>query len=161
MAFWPRTPSLRRRVRMRGSRSSGRWRRQMRAMGSKTSAREIARRAGVPVVPGSDVPFEVTATDGELSRVAQAVGYPLLVKAVAGGGGKGMRVCALRPTISVKPSDWRARSLCRRLAMAGCISSGNSSGRGTLKCSCSAIGTGRCGVHRARMLDPAASPEAD
>jgi acetyl-CoA carboxylase, biotin carboxylase subunit len=64
---------------------------EMRAMGSKTSAREIARRAGVPVVPGSDAPFELTATDGELARVAQAVGYPLLVKAVAGGGGKGMR----------------------------------------------------------------------
>ena len=63
----------------------------MRAMGSKTSAREIARRAGVAVVPGSDAPFEATASNEELSQAAHALGYPLLVKAVAGGGGKGMR----------------------------------------------------------------------
>jgi len=50
----------------------------MRAMGSKTAAREIAVAAGVPVVPGGGDP--------------DAIGYPLLVKAVAGGGGKGMRV---------------------------------------------------------------------
>jgi acetyl-CoA carboxylase biotin carboxylase subunit len=50
----------------------------MRALASKTSARAIATAAGVPVVPGGDTP------DG--------IGYPLLVKAVAGGGGKGMRV---------------------------------------------------------------------
>jgi acetyl-CoA carboxylase biotin carboxylase subunit len=50
----------------------------MRMMGSKTNARDIAIAAGVPVVPGGDAPDDV--------------GYPLLVKAVAGGGGKGMRV---------------------------------------------------------------------
>ena len=50
----------------------------MRELGTKTSARAIAVAAGVPVVPGGDSP------DG--------IGYPLLVKAVAGGGGKGMRV---------------------------------------------------------------------
>ena len=50
----------------------------MRQMGSKTAARDVAVSAGVPVVPGGDDPA--------------AVGYPLLVKAVAGGGGKGMRV---------------------------------------------------------------------
>jgi acetyl-CoA carboxylase biotin carboxylase subunit len=64
----------------------------MRAMGVKTNARDIARRAGVAVVPGSDAPFGPTAPQEELARAAQAVGYPLLVKAVAGGGGKGMRV---------------------------------------------------------------------
>ena len=64
----------------------------MRAMGSKTSAREFARLAGVPVVPGSDVPFAPSTPDEELAAAAHAVGYPLLVKAVAGGGGKGMRV---------------------------------------------------------------------
>ena len=50
----------------------------MRAMGSKTTARDIAAAAGVPVVPGG--------------HTAEDIGYPLLVKAVAGGGGKGMRV---------------------------------------------------------------------
>ena len=50
----------------------------MRMMGSKTAARDIAAGAGVPVVPGGDTP--------------EGLGFPLLVKAVAGGGGKGMRV---------------------------------------------------------------------
>jgi acetyl-CoA carboxylase biotin carboxylase subunit len=50
----------------------------MRAMGSKTSARTIAVAAGVPIVPGGATPHDVA--------------YPMLVKAVAGGGGKGMRV---------------------------------------------------------------------
>jgi len=60
-------------------------------MGSKTAAREVAIRAGVPVVPGSDRPLDETVGDDEIARVANRVGFPLLVKAVAGGGGKGMR----------------------------------------------------------------------
>ena len=62
----------------------------IRLMGSKTAAREAAIKAGVPVVPGSDI-FVDTAGDAELSAAAARVGFPLLVKAVAGGGGKGMR----------------------------------------------------------------------
>ena len=59
-------------------------------MGNKTAARVAAKRAGVPVVPGSehispDLPHEGVA------RMGEDIGYPLLVKAVAGGGGKGMR----------------------------------------------------------------------
>jgi acetyl-CoA carboxylase biotin carboxylase subunit len=61
-------------------------------MGSKTAARGAAIRAGVPVVPGTERPFDVRATDEDLASAAEGVGYPLLVKAVAGGGGKGMRV---------------------------------------------------------------------
>jgi acetyl-CoA carboxylase biotin carboxylase subunit len=60
-------------------------------MGSKTAARAAARRAGVPVVPGLEEPLS-DADPAELARVADGIGYPLLVKAVAGGGGKGMRV---------------------------------------------------------------------
>ena len=60
-------------------------------MGSKTAARGVAIRAGVPVVPGSERPFDVRATDEDIEAAASAIGYPLLVKAVAGGGGKGMR----------------------------------------------------------------------
>jgi len=60
-------------------------------MGSKTAAREVALRAGVPVVPGSDRRLDETVGDDEIARVANGVGFPLLVKAVAGGGGKGMR----------------------------------------------------------------------
>jgi len=61
----------------------------IRDMGDKQRAREIARRAGVPVVPGSRR-FEVEQLDG-LEQAAETVGYPLLVKASAGGGGIGMR----------------------------------------------------------------------
>jgi acetyl-CoA carboxylase, biotin carboxylase subunit len=61
-------------------------------MGSKTEARTAATTAGVPVVPGTEAPLPAGADAGELARAAAAVGFPLMVKAVAGGGGKGMRV---------------------------------------------------------------------
>jgi acetyl-CoA carboxylase biotin carboxylase subunit len=61
-------------------------------MGSKTGARAVAIRAGVPVVPGTDAPLGANATDEEIAREGERIGYPLMVKAVAGGGGKGMRV---------------------------------------------------------------------
>ena len=60
-------------------------------MGSKTEARAAAIRAGVPVVPGTDRPFDGTVPDEDIAQAASRIGYPLLVKAVAGGGGKGMR----------------------------------------------------------------------
>ena len=63
----------------------------MRKMGSKTGARKVAVAAGVPVVPGTDMSFSGGAADSDLVAAATATGYPLLVKAVAGGGGKGMR----------------------------------------------------------------------
>jgi len=61
-------------------------------MGSKTGAREVAMRVGVPVVPGTEAPLASDAGDEEIARAAAHIGYPLMVKAVAGGGGKGMRV---------------------------------------------------------------------
>jgi acetyl-CoA carboxylase biotin carboxylase subunit len=64
----------------------------IRLMGSKTEARAAAVRAGVPVVPGTPAPFAPGARLEEIARGAERVGYPLIVKAVAGGGGKGMRV---------------------------------------------------------------------
>jgi len=60
-------------------------------MGSKTAARAAAMRAGVPVVPGTDDPLSADVSDAAIVRLADSIGYPLLVKAVAGGGGKGMR----------------------------------------------------------------------
>lgn len=59
------------------------------AMGSKVRAREAMERAGVPVLPGTRLDDAVG--DEQLLRQAAAVGYPLLVKASAGGGGRGMR----------------------------------------------------------------------
>lgn len=61
----------------------------IRRMGDKAMARETMRSAGVPVTPGSE---GVVATKDEALRLAQDIGYPVLVKAVSGGGGKGMRV---------------------------------------------------------------------
>ena len=61
----------------------------MRQMGSKANAREIAQAAGVPIIPGVD---GAGKTDGELAEAAAELGYPVLIKASAGGGGKGMRV---------------------------------------------------------------------
>jgi len=63
-------------------------------MGSKTAAREAAVKAGVPVVPGTAAPLPSTAGDAAVLAEAERIGFPLLVKAVAGGGGKGMRTVA-------------------------------------------------------------------
>src|SRR5687768_16564726 len=59
------------------------------AMGSKTAARQLVTAAGVPVVPGT---VDAVADAAEAARVADGYGYPVLLKAAAGGGGKGMRV---------------------------------------------------------------------
>ena len=60
----------------------------IRLLGSKTAARILAKQAGAPVVPGSEEP----ATNVEQARkLAREIGYPVLLKAAAGGGGKGMR----------------------------------------------------------------------
>src|SRR5207237_4295937 len=61
----------------------------MRLLGNKNEARKLAQKAGVPVVPGSEGLID---TDAEALRLAQTMGYPVLIKAAAGGGGRGMRV---------------------------------------------------------------------
>ena len=61
----------------------------IRALGSKTAARQLALAAGAPVVPGTDA---AVATFAEAKRIASRIGYPVMIKAAAGGGGKGMRV---------------------------------------------------------------------
>jgi acetyl/propionyl-CoA carboxylase alpha subunit len=62
---------------------------QIRALGDKRAAREIARQAGVPVVPGAE-----GRDAAALAQAAEAIGYPVMVKAALGGGGKGMRAVA-------------------------------------------------------------------
>ena len=69
-------------------------------MGSKTAARTAAIRAGVPVVPGTERPLDVHVSDQEVLGIADEIGYPIVVKAVAGGGGKGMRVVETRGDVS-------------------------------------------------------------
>jgi len=60
----------------------------MEALGAKTAGRQLARRAGVPTVPGTNDPIE---DPQQAQALARSMGYPVLLKAVAGGGGKGMR----------------------------------------------------------------------
>jgi acetyl-CoA carboxylase, biotin carboxylase subunit len=57
-------------------------------MGDKDQARSCARKAGVPITPGSD---GVVASDKDAAKLAKKIGYPVMIKAVAGGGGRGMR----------------------------------------------------------------------
>ena len=61
----------------------------IRMMGNKSVARDTMKKAGVPIAPGSE---GVVKTQEEALKIAHKIGYPVLVKAVAGGGGKGMRV---------------------------------------------------------------------
>jgi acetyl-CoA carboxylase biotin carboxylase subunit len=61
----------------------------MRLLGNKNEARKLAQKVGVPVVPGSE---GLLTKDEQALALAEAMGYPVLIKAAAGGGGRGMRV---------------------------------------------------------------------
>src|SRR6202158_5416484 len=76
----------------------------MEALGSKTAGRQLARRSDVPIVPGANDPIEKPE---EAQTLAQSMGYPVLLKAVSGGGGKGMRLVASDPDFA---SAWRDAS---------------------------------------------------
>jgi len=60
----------------------------IRSMGDKNTARETAKRAGMPVTPGSE---GIVDTEKEALKIAKQIGYPVMIKATAGGGGRGMR----------------------------------------------------------------------
>ena len=63
---------------------------QIRQLGDKIQAKNIMKEAGVPVIPGSE---GIVTSFKEASQLANEIGYPVILKAVAGGGGKGMRYC--------------------------------------------------------------------
>ncbi|QDU87761.1 Biotin carboxylase [Pirellulimonas nuda] len=77
----------------------------MAQLGDKNTARSLARKAGVPVVPGS---AGVIETEEEALRFAHEVGFPVLIKATAGGGGRGMRVAG--NDLSLKSALQQARN---------------------------------------------------
>jgi acetyl-CoA carboxylase biotin carboxylase subunit len=62
----------------------------IRTMGDKVEAKRTAGKLGLPLVPGSDGAISDT---GEAERIAEAIGYPVIIKAASGGGGRGMKVC--------------------------------------------------------------------
>ncbi|HET6267629.1 MAG TPA: acetyl-CoA carboxylase biotin carboxylase subunit [Acidobacteriota bacterium] len=70
----------------------------IRMMGDKAQARKIAMQAGVPIIPGSEGVLE---TEEEARRAAESMGYPVILKAAAGGGGRGMRVVNNASELSV------------------------------------------------------------
>ena len=68
----------------------------MHLMGDKNTARACARKAGVPITPGSD---GVVENEKDAVKIAKKIGYPVMIKAVAGGGGRGMRVAHNEPSL--------------------------------------------------------------
>lgn len=76
----------------------------MESLGSKTAARQLARQVGVPTVPGT---LEPIVQIDEARKTAQQIGFPVVLKAVAGGGGKGMRLVEREEQF---PSAWRDAS---------------------------------------------------
>jgi len=82
----------------------------IRLMGDKVSAIAAMKKAGVPTVPGSDGP--ITEDNERTLKIAKKIGYPLIIKAAAGGGGRGMRVvhseAALLNAVYVTQSEAKA-----------------------------------------------------
>jgi acetyl-CoA carboxylase, biotin carboxylase subunit len=82
----------------------------IRIMGDKVSAINTMKQAGIPCVPGSDGPLDDDTEENR--RLARDLGYPVIIKAVGGGGGRGMRVvhsdAALRNAISITRTEARA-----------------------------------------------------
>ncbi|HEX4164239.1 MAG TPA: pyruvate carboxylase [Bryobacteraceae bacterium] len=70
------------------------------SLGDKTAARKLAQRANIPVVPGTEEPVDPASEDA--AAVAQKIGFPLIIKAAFGGGGRGMRVVD-------SPDDFKAK----------------------------------------------------
>jgi acetyl-CoA carboxylase biotin carboxylase subunit len=79
----------------------------LRLMGDKVAAKDAARSLGLPVVPGSSGAVD---NDVDAMRIADEVGYPVLVKASAGGGGKGMKVASSRAEMAQALSLARAEA---------------------------------------------------
>src|SRR3954462_14759798 len=82
--------------------------------GSKTRARQAMQQAGIPFVPGSAGGL---ATAEEAAKVAGSIGYPVMIKAAAGGGGKGMRLVHAAASLNLLLNQ-RAARRCGRSAMA-------------------------------------------
>jgi acetyl-CoA carboxylase biotin carboxylase subunit len=79
----------------------------IRMMGDKIEAKRTAKRLGIPVVPGSE---GGVSSDTEALKIARAIGFPVLIKAAAGGGGRGMKVARDEASLSAALSTARAEA---------------------------------------------------
>jgi acetyl-CoA carboxylase biotin carboxylase subunit len=79
----------------------------IRMMGDKIAAKVAARTAGIPVVPGSE---GAIASEAEAVKAAEAIGFPVLIKAAAGGGGRGMKVAQTRANLAEALATARAEA---------------------------------------------------
>ena len=134
-ASWPRTRRSRRRSRRRGITFIGPPASAIEAMGSKTRARELMAKAGVPIVPGTTEPVE-TIEDAR-KVIDETIGYPVAVKAAGGGGGKGFRVALERGQAPGRVRGRRARGREVLLATPPSTSSATCPTRATSRSRCS------------------------
>ena len=137
--FWPRTRGSPRSAPTTDSVFIGPRPSVIAAMGDKATAKAVMREAGVATTPGSDIRPERAR---RARRPPKQIGYPVLLKATAGGGGKGMRVVE-RPDRSrarVRQRDRRSRGKFQRRAR--CTSKSSSRIRATSRCKCSATQSG-------------------
>ena len=122
----------------------------IRLMGDKIEAKKTAKRLGIPVVPGSE---GAVGPDDDAMAIAQAIGFPVLVKAAAGGGGRGMKVaqtaddlrwrCRPRPTRPSRPSAM-PRSISKNTCRSRATSKSRCSATAAAAPSISASATARC-----------------
>ncbi|MBL8883582.1 MAG: acetyl-CoA carboxylase biotin carboxylase subunit [Hyphomicrobium sp.] len=79
----------------------------IRIMGDKIEAKETAKKLGIPVVPGSD---GAVTSEAQAMKIADSMGFPVLIKAAAGGGGRGMKVAHSRADLGLALSTARAEA---------------------------------------------------
>ena len=127
---------------------------QIAAVGDKLSARRLAELAGVPVAPGASI-----ADAREACEAAERIGFPLLVKAVAGGGGRGMKrvdsAAELGPAVDMAMAEAAAAFGDLRVYLERFVASGRH-----IEVQVIGDGAARASSGRARLLGSAALPES-
>jgi hypothetical protein len=152
-----RERSLRKRCRGRGHRLHRPEALFHRAMGDKIASKKLAKEAKVNTIPGHN---DAIDTPEQAVEIARDIGYPVMIKASAGGGGKGLRV-AFNDKEASRASPPAATRRATASATTASSSRNSSRSRATSKSRCWATPRQRGLPERARVLDPAPPPEGD